>query len=218
MDGEASVVASAAEFAVAKAEIVALGAAENARAAASPSAPGLFEIRTYMIKPELLAEYLERCEDTAATRRALCPGFLGFWVTEAGHDVNQVTHVYHYLDYDHRDATRAAMKVNEEWQEFLAASTPALARPGHLSRPHWPPSHLSRPHWPPCHMSRPHWPPLHLSRPLWLPRHLSRPHWPPRHLSRPLGPPRHLSRPHWLPSHLSRPHWMLPGPARWCHR
>ena len=59
-------------------------------------------------------------------RRRLNPGFLGFWITETGGDVNEVTHAYHYEDYDHRDAVRGAMGKDDEWQAFLAATKPAL--------------------------------------------------------------------------------------------
>ena len=95
-------------------------------AAAAASPPGLFEIRTYVIEPKLLSDYLRRCADTSHVRRRLNPGFLGFWITETGGDVNEVTHAYHYEDYDHRDAVRGAMGKDGEWRAFLAATKPAL--------------------------------------------------------------------------------------------
>ena len=83
-------------------------------------------MRTYVVKPEHLDDYLRRCADTADVRRGLNPGFLGFWVTEIGGDVNEVTHVYAYDDYDHRDAVRRAMKDDPRWAAFIADTKPAL--------------------------------------------------------------------------------------------
>jgi len=100
--------------------------ASAASAASSATAPGIFEIRTYVIKPEHLTEYLQVCAETASVRRALNPGFLGLWVTEVGNLTNQVTHMYHYADYDARDATRAAMGKDGRWQDFLKATKPHL--------------------------------------------------------------------------------------------
>ena len=52
-------------------------------------------------------------------RKKLTPGFCGFYVPEVGSDLNTVTHIYHYDDYDHRDKVRLDMKGNEQWQSFL---------------------------------------------------------------------------------------------------
>lgn len=83
-------------------------------------------MRTYVIKPEHLTDYLQRCADSADVRKRLNPGFLGFWINELGGDVNEVTHVYHFSDYDHRDATRRTMSRDPEWKAFLATTKSAL--------------------------------------------------------------------------------------------
>lgn len=83
-------------------------------------------MRTYVVKPEYLTLYLRQCADSAHVRKSLNPGFLGFWITETGADVNEVTHLYTYDDYDHRDKVRAAMGRDPEWREFLALTMPAL--------------------------------------------------------------------------------------------
>ena len=54
------------------------------------------------------------------------PGFLGFFRTDLGGDVNRVTHVYRYENYDDRDRVRAVMAHDAAWLQFLRASKPAL--------------------------------------------------------------------------------------------
>ena len=102
------------------------GFAAAAASASASSSPGLFEMRTYVVKPEHLTDYLRRCADAVDVRKRLNPGFLGFWINELGGDVNEVTHLYHFSDYDHRDATRQSMGQDPEWKAFLAATKPAL--------------------------------------------------------------------------------------------
>ena len=88
-------------------------------ASSSPTPKGFYELRRYKILPSKRAEYIELCDEFGALRKKLTPGFCGFYVPEVGSDLNTVTHIYHYDDYDHRDKVRLDMKGNERWQSFL---------------------------------------------------------------------------------------------------
>lgn len=106
----------------------AAAASAFARSASSASKASLYEVRTYDIAPASLSEYLATCDAHASTRKRLCEGFLAFFVTELGGDANEVTHVYRYSDYDERDATRARMARDADWQSFLAKTKPMIQR------------------------------------------------------------------------------------------
>ena len=92
----------------------------------SPNPPpprGFYELRRYKIPPAKQAEYIKFCEESSQLRKKLTQnGFCGFYVPEVGSELNTVTHVYHYEDYDHRDKVRSDMRKNEEWQKFLRKS------------------------------------------------------------------------------------------------
>lgn len=83
-------------------------------------------MRTYVIRPDLLDVYLQQCADSAHLRKKLNPGFLCFFIAETGTDVNEVTHMYAYHDYDHRDKVRAAMSRDPDWTSFLVRTKLAL--------------------------------------------------------------------------------------------
>lgn len=93
------------------------GFAAAAEAAASRTPPGIFEFRTSIIYPHRMSAYLAACAVQPWSR--VDPGFLGFWVTDAGGDQNEVTRVHHYADYDARDASRAELAANSTWHAFL---------------------------------------------------------------------------------------------------
>lgn len=88
-----------------------------------PSPRGFYELRRYKIPPAKQAEYIKLCEESSQLRKKLTQnGFCGFYVPEVGSELNTVTHIYHYEDYDHRDKVRSDMRKNEEWQNFLRKS------------------------------------------------------------------------------------------------
>jgi hypothetical protein len=87
-----------------------------------PSTQGIYEFRTYDVAPSLMSDYLKMCDDTAAVRKELNPGFLAFLVTDIGGDVNTITHVYRFENYDARDAIRAKMGADPRWSAFVTAS------------------------------------------------------------------------------------------------
>jgi len=60
--------------------------------------------------------------DNWALERCLCGKPVAVECPEVGSELNTVTHIYHYEDYDHRDKVRSDMRKNEEWQIFLRKS------------------------------------------------------------------------------------------------
>ena len=83
---------------------------------------GFYEIRKYKVEPNDLSKYLELCAKSAKKRKELSPGFCGFFIPEVGSDLNVLTHVYHYKDYDERDLIREKMRKDKSWQKFLEKS------------------------------------------------------------------------------------------------
>eukprot|EP00284_Hemiselmis_tepida_P008494 CAMPEP_0174932762 /NCGR_PEP_ID=MMETSP1355-20121228/40914_1 /TAXON_ID=464990 /ORGANISM="Hemiselmis tepida, Strain CCMP443" /LENGTH=128 /DNA_ID=CAMNT_0016179211 /DNA_START=1 /DNA_END=384 /DNA_ORIENTATION=+ len=100
------------------------------RAMSTAKGPGFFELRQYDIKPDQIKMYLAETKKHAADRAGAfnSPGsrFLGFWSTEIGGNLNRVHHLYHYADYDTRDAVRDAAAKNEAWNAYLAKVKPAM--------------------------------------------------------------------------------------------
>eukprot|EP00873_Tetraselmis_striata_P021968 jgi/Tetstr1/442232/TSEL_030373.t1 len=89
---------------------------------AASTAAGIIEMRSYQMKPEATATYLQMCAETAAVRAEVAPGFLGMFSVEAGGPLNVVRHFYRYQDMEHRHAVRAAMPKNLDWRNFLSDS------------------------------------------------------------------------------------------------
>ena len=82
------------------------------------SSPGLFEFRVCSVKPGAMDAYLAACAAHAETRARLEPGFLGAFRTSTGGELNEITRVTHFADYDARDATSAAMRADPAWRAF----------------------------------------------------------------------------------------------------
>ena len=96
---------------------------------ASPSSPGLFEMRTYVMKPEWREAYLhvaQRALGPTGVLRKFHRGFLGSWVTNIGGDLNEVVSLYHYADYDEREDTRRRMSRDSEWGGFDIETRPMI--------------------------------------------------------------------------------------------
>ena len=86
--------------------------------ARSASSPGLFEFRVCSVKPGAMDAYLAACAAHAETRARLEPGFLGAFRTSTGGELNEITRVTHFADYDARDATSAAKRADPAWRAF----------------------------------------------------------------------------------------------------
>ena len=86
-------------------------------------------MRTYVMRPEWREAYLhtaERALGPTGVLRKFHPGFLGFWITNTGGDVNEVIHLYHYVDYDEREAVRWRMSRDSEWGGFDIETRPMI--------------------------------------------------------------------------------------------
>ena len=70
------------------------------------------------VKPGAMDAYLAACAAHAETRARLEPGFLGAFRTSTGGELNEITRVTHFADYDARDATSAAMRADPAWRAF----------------------------------------------------------------------------------------------------
>eukprot|EP00884_Botryococcus_braunii_P003301 jgi/Botrbrau1/12972/Bobra.154_2s0021.1 len=83
---------------------------------------GLVEIRQYTIEPRGLKSFLELSSEYAELRKGLMP-WRGMFVCDTGGIMNQVTHLYHYRDFDHRDAVRRRLNQHQDWQSnYIDAS------------------------------------------------------------------------------------------------
>lgn len=93
------------------ARALARGPCRTARAqlssAAPFAAPGFFELRTDHVTPGAMGKYVAHAKQTASDRLERFPGWLGMWRTELGGSVHTVRQLYHWNDYDQRDAARA---------------------------------------------------------------------------------------------------------------
>ena len=76
---------------------------------------GFFELRRDQVMPGSIGSYMEEHNSTASERRKLLPGWLGIWKTEVGGSVQSIQHLYHWDDYDQRDASRAAAEDHPMW-------------------------------------------------------------------------------------------------------
>ena len=76
---------------------------------------GFFELRTDQIFPGQMSAYLGLHNVTASERQKLLPGWLGTWKTEIGGSVHKVHHLYHWPDYDVRDAARMVAEDHPMW-------------------------------------------------------------------------------------------------------
>jgi NIPSNAP len=88
----------------------------------------LYELRTYDVKPGLLADYLKLFNDVGVPVRKPQNNLVGFWFTEIG-ELSQVIHIWQYESYDQRTAIRAQLMENPQWaQDFLPKAMPMLSR------------------------------------------------------------------------------------------
>eukprot|EP00879_Flechtneria_rotunda_P023623 GHRR01024994.1.p1 GENE.GHRR01024994.1~~GHRR01024994.1.p1 ORF type:complete len:220 (+),score=50.15 GHRR01024994.1:747-1406(+) len=89
--------------------------------------PGVLEIREYTLHPASIKEFMKLATDNSKIRGQLLP-FLGMFTCDAGGDLNKVTHIYQYTDVEQRESTRAVAATNSQWQAFIDASRPHVAK------------------------------------------------------------------------------------------
>ncbi|GAB7530067.1 NIPSNAP family protein [Pseudomonas sp. 3A(2025)] len=77
-----------------------------------------YELRTYTLKPTLLADWLALYQsDALAVQTEHLGNLIGFFTTEFG-TANQVVHVWAYDSLDDRSARRARMAADPRWAQF----------------------------------------------------------------------------------------------------
>ena len=78
----------------------------------------IFDLRTYTIKPNRLARFLETYERLALpVQRKYLGEPYGFFVTHIG-PLGRVVHLWQYDDLADRDERRDAMEGDPEWQAY----------------------------------------------------------------------------------------------------
>jgi NIPSNAP len=78
----------------------------------------IFDLRTYTVKPNRLARFLETYERLALPlRRKYLGEPYGFCVTYIG-PLGRVVHLWQYDDLVDRDGRRDAMEADPEWQAY----------------------------------------------------------------------------------------------------
>ncbi|MBC7719361.1 MAG: NIPSNAP family protein [Chitinophagaceae bacterium] len=86
----------------------------------------IYEMRTYDVKPGLLAAYLKLFNDVGMPERKPYNNLVGFWFTEFG-PLNQVIHIWKWDSLDQRTLLRAELMQNPKWtNNFLPLAMPML--------------------------------------------------------------------------------------------
>lgn len=82
----------------------------------------IVEMRTYTLNPRSMPTYLKiYAEKGQAVQRRVLGHMVGYYSVEFG-DLNQVIHMWAYDSLADREARRAALQADPEWQTYLAAS------------------------------------------------------------------------------------------------
>lgn len=86
-------------------------------------------MRTYDIDPGVpMAEFLKNYEELGLpAQKRILEGFLGYFTTEFGTQ-NQVRHFWAFQDLNDRQARRAALAADPEWQACIAVVRPMIIR------------------------------------------------------------------------------------------
>jgi hypothetical protein len=88
----------------------------------------IYELRTYDVKPGLLADYLKLFNDIGMPVRKNFGKLIGFWSSEFG-ALNRVIQLWQYDGLDQRAAMRIELMRNAVWvHEFLPLALPMLDR------------------------------------------------------------------------------------------
>lgn len=85
------------------------------------------EERTYVLHTDAnLQEYLEAYSQIGLPlQKKILGGFIGYFITEVG-TLNQLTHLWAYESLDDRDARRAALAKEPEWQRCMKTIKPMI--------------------------------------------------------------------------------------------
>lgn len=83
--------------------------------------PGLLELREYTLSPGGFKKFLAVSERDSHHRKRLLP-FLGMFTCDTGGDLNKITHIYSYKDFDERDCLRTAAAKDPDWVKYVDES------------------------------------------------------------------------------------------------
>jgi hypothetical protein len=86
----------------------------------------ILEVRTYTMFPNKRSEWLHYYEENGLSiQMRLLGQLVGFFISEIG-TLNQVIHMWRYESLADREARRAALARDPEWQTYVANSPPGL--------------------------------------------------------------------------------------------
>src|SRR6202023_4382684 len=114
----------------------------------------IFDLRTYTIKPNRLARFLETYERLALPlQRKYLGEPYGFFVSHIG-PLNRVVHLWQYESLADREQRRDAMEADPEWQAYrrvaleedtLIDMENQILKPVSFFAPRWRSAHLRQP-------------------------------------------------------------------------
>jgi len=88
----------------------------------------IVEMRTYTLQAGKVPEFVKLYQDLGENIQVPILGNLvGAYTTEIG-PLNQVIHLWGYVDMADRAARRAVLAADKEWPKYLAAAVPLLER------------------------------------------------------------------------------------------
>ena len=76
----------------------------------------IYEMRTYQLKPGVMAHYVEQFERVGLPIVQRYCKLIGYWIIESGR-LNRVVHVWEFQSAQHRDEARAQWWNDPEWTE-----------------------------------------------------------------------------------------------------
>ncbi|WP_027722885.1 NIPSNAP family protein [Maridesulfovibrio zosterae] len=77
-----------------------------------------FEMRTYTIRPGMLASYMKLFEDVGLPVLKKYAELVGYWYTDIG-ELNQVVHIWRYESLDQRTINRKKLYADNDWQNYF---------------------------------------------------------------------------------------------------
>jgi hypothetical protein len=100
---------------------------------------GVYELRTYHVRPSALEPFTELAIRAAKASKKHAE-LVGQWTTEP-REVGRLVEMWKFIDYHHRAAARARIAQQSVWKRFLARGEPMLSRTESLillRSPAWP--------------------------------------------------------------------------------
>jgi hypothetical protein len=88
------------------------------------SAPNLYELRTYRLKPGAVGQWLANFKAALPVREKYSP-LNGLWSGEAGQP-NEVLHLWSYKSFEERMKVREQVSADKEWQATVQKNRPLL--------------------------------------------------------------------------------------------